>query len=103
MHCVGCSNLYISMLHVLKMQKAIDISSLQTTKQPIENFAIRMTQLTLREREVLELVVSGHRNKQIAVDLNIAISTVELHRSNIMHKLEVKTIADLIRLYLSAQ
>jgi FixJ family two-component response regulator len=57
--------------------------------------------LTSRERQVLERIVAGRLNKQIADDLNISIKTVEAHRANIMEKLNVNTVADLLRLALS--
>lgn len=53
--------------------------------------------LTLREREVLSLIASGLTNKQIADKLFISVKTVETHRTNIMQKLDVHTIADLVR------
>jgi DNA-binding NarL/FixJ family response regulator len=53
--------------------------------------------LTVREREVLELIASGLTNRQIADKLFISIKTVETHRTNIMQKLDVHTIADLVR------
>ncbi len=53
--------------------------------------------LTAREREVLELIASGLTNRQIADKLFISIKTVETHRTNIMQKLDVHTIADLVR------
>lgn len=56
--------------------------------------------LTTRELQVLERIVSGRLNKQIADDLNISIKTVEAHRSNIMDKLEVTTVADLLKIAL---
>jgi FixJ family two-component response regulator len=57
--------------------------------------------LTGRERQVLERIVAGRLNKQIADDLGISIKTVEAHRANIMEKLDVNTVADLLRLALS--
>jgi len=57
--------------------------------------------LTGRERQVLERIVTGRLNKQIADDLGISIKTVEAHRANIMEKLNVNTVADLLRLALS--
>jgi len=53
--------------------------------------------LTLRESEVLKLIASGLTNKQIADKLFISIKTVETHRKNIMQKLDVHTIADLVK------
>ncbi|CAM5250522.1 DNA-binding response regulator [Streptomyces xanthochromogenes] len=57
--------------------------------------------LTAREQQVLERIVAGHLNKQIAGDLNISIKTVEAHRANIMEKLEVTTVADLMKIALT--
>jgi FixJ family two-component response regulator len=60
-----------------------------------------LNKLTGREKQVLERIVAGRLNKQIADDLNISIKTVEAHRANIMEKLNVNTVADLLRLALS--
>lgn len=56
--------------------------------------------LTTRELQVLERIVSGRLNKQIADDLSISIKTVEAHRANIMDKLQVTNVADLLKLAL---
>lgn len=60
----------------------------------------RMERLTGRERQVLERIVAGRLNKQIADDLSISIKTVEAHRANIMDKLNARTMADLMRIAL---
>jgi FixJ family two-component response regulator len=57
----------------------------------------RIDRLTPREREVLDLVVTGKMNKQIAADLGTAEQTVKQHRGRVMRKLEVDSVADLIR------
>ncbi|MBB4568945.1 response regulator transcription factor [Rhizobium leucaenae] len=57
----------------------------------------RLDTLTQREREVLYEVARGRLNKQIAFDLGISEVTVKLHRSNVMHKMEVASIGELIR------
>ena len=54
--------------------------------------------LTQREQEVFELVVTGMLNKQIASRLGISEKTVKVHRGRVMRKLEVNSIADLVRL-----
>ncbi|WP_424195321.1 response regulator transcription factor [Ampullimonas aquatilis] len=59
-----------------------------------------LNRLTQREQQVLERIVAGRLNKQIADDLSISIKTVEAHRANIMEKLNVSTVADLLRLAL---
>ena len=59
-----------------------------------------MARLTLREAQVLERIVAGRLNKQIADDLGISIKTVEAHRANIMEKLNANTVADLLKIAL---
>jgi FixJ family two-component response regulator len=60
-----------------------------------------LARLTAREQQVLERIVAGRLNKQIADDLRISIKTVEAHRANIMEKLEVATVADLMKIALA--
>ena len=57
-----------------------------------------LAKLTSRESQVLERIVAGRLNKQIADDLGISIKTVEAHRANIMEKLGANTVADLIKI-----
>jgi len=59
--------------------------------------------LTTREAQVLERIVAGRLNEQIADDLGISIKTVEAHRANIMEKLNANTVADLLKIALGAQ
>jgi FixJ family two-component response regulator len=65
----------------------------QITRRNAERFA----RLTSREREVLWEVARGRVNKQIAFDLGIREVTVKLHRGNVMRKMEVASIGELIR------
>lgn len=58
--------------------------------------------LTPREREVMELVVAGRHNRDIAVLLDISARTVEVHKARLMDKLAVDNIADLVRMRLLA-
>ena len=60
----------------------------------------RMGRLTPREREILDLIVAGRRNKVIALDLGISQSTVEAHRAKVMEKLEARSLSDLMRIVL---
>ena len=59
-----------------------------------------LSKLTMRESQVLERIVAGRLNKQIADDLGISIKTVEAHRANIMEKLSATTVADLLKIAL---
>jgi two-component system response regulator FixJ len=54
--------------------------------------------LTLREEQVLQLLVSGFANKEMATMLDLSIRTVELHRSRMMHKMLARNAADLCRI-----
>lgn len=62
----------------------------------------RMDALTQRQKDVLELVMAGSPSKNIAADLGISQRTVESHRAQIMQRLGVRTIPDLVRAVLSA-
>jgi two-component system response regulator FixJ len=62
----------------------------------------RLSTLTVRERDVLDCIVEGAANKVVAARLGLSVRTVELHRANIMTKLGVRSLAEAIRLVLSA-
>ena len=66
-------------------------------------FAARLAHLTRREREVLDLVLAGLLNKEIALRLAISQRTVELHRGRIMQKLHAESAVDLARQVFWAQ
>jgi FixJ family two-component response regulator len=59
-----------------------------------------LSKLTGREAQVLERIVAGRLNKQIADDLGISIKTVEAHRANILEKHNANTVADLLKIAL---
>lgn len=63
----------------------------------------RINILSDRERQIINLILDGKLNKQIAYELSISISTVEAHRANIMHKMQAKNVAQLIKMYLQVQ
>jgi two-component system response regulator FixJ len=62
----------------------------------------RLDQLTERERQVLSAVVAGLPNKTIAFDLNISPRTVEVHRANVMAKMQARNLPELVRMTLAA-
>jgi len=62
-----------------------------------------LQRLTPREREILNLVVAGKRNKEIARELGISQSTVEAHRAKVMEKMQAESLSDLMRMMLSLQ
>ena len=63
----------------------------------------RMGLLTQREREVLDLVVAGKPNREIAATLHLSPKTVEVHRAHVMEKMQASSVAELVRLALFAQ
>ena len=65
--------------------------------------AARLATLTQREREVLDLVVNGRKNKQIAEDLGISVKTVEAHRAHAMEKMGATSVAELVHASLSGK
>ena len=62
----------------------------------------RLARLTGRERQVLQMVVEGHHNREIAHKLGLSPRTVEVYKARLMDKLDVDRLADLIRLSLEA-
>jgi RNA polymerase sigma factor (sigma-70 family) len=62
----------------------------------------RLGALTQREREVLDLVVAGKLNREIAETLDISVKTVEAHRARLMEKLEVGSVAELVQAVVAA-
>ena len=52
--------------------------------------------LTFREKEILQLLVSGKSNKEISATLNVSVATIETHRNNIFQKLHVHSLPELI-------
>jgi two-component system response regulator FixJ len=71
-------------------------------KQRIE-YTERLARLTPREREVMDLLVQGKSNRQVAVDLSVSPRTVEVHRAAIKQKLGVKSLSDIVRMALLEQ
>ena len=53
--------------------------------------------LTARQKEILCLVAQGHTNREIGEQLNISVRTVEVHRFNLMRRLRVRNVAQLLR------
>jgi len=62
-----------------------------------------LNQLTPREHEVMNLVVGGYHNREIAEKLCISVRTVEVHKAHVMSKLNVDSVADLVRMSMSCR
>lgn len=67
-------------------------------RKVIDDIRGRLAALSVREREVMEHVVRGRLNKQIAGDLGIAEKTVKVHRGRVMAKMKVRSVAELVHL-----
>lgn len=76
-----------------------DDHQLWHTQQALNEAAARFDALTPRERDVMELIAAGAHTKKIAAQLNIHERTVDVHRFNIMRKVGVRTLAELLRLW----
>lgn len=73
-------------------------NEIRNEKAVRNDFKERMELLTTREREVMDLVVEGMQNKDMAAQLGISIKTIEVHRANAMEKMNASSIVDLVRM-----
>ena len=90
-----------------KLIKAIDESFRRqsvslSTRQQQQEFSRRLDELTPREHEVMELVVAGRHNREIAAALGISPRTVEVHKARMMAKLDADNVPQLVRICLEA-
>ena len=67
-------------------------------EKQLSDLRLRFEGLTPREREVMGLVIAGMMNKQIAGELNLSEITVKIHRGHVMRKMNVRSLADLVRM-----
>ena len=82
-----------------RIRQAIDLDRrTRQVRMECTQFAALLTSLTPREREVMNLVIAGKPNKIIAADLGISSKTVEIHRGRVMEKMQVESVAELVRL-----
>jgi len=70
---------------------------LRSGRQAVTAEGGSVPRLTPREREIIQLLAEGHRNKKIAEELGISVKTVETHRTAVMRKLGVSSVVDLVR------
>ena len=73
-------------------------ASARQTRADTAKLRERLTSLTSREREVLEALVAGKLNKQIAADLGVVEQTVKFHRARIMERMQARTVAELMHI-----
>jgi FixJ family two-component response regulator len=81
------------------IQQALERDGIaQKEQDEVADLQKRHHALTLREREVMTLVVSGMLNKQIASEIGASEATVKVHRGNVMHKMQASSVVDLVRM-----
>ncbi|HEY7002479.1 MAG TPA: response regulator [Candidatus Udaeobacter sp.] len=85
------------LLSAVRTALARDLLS-HTSREQLRELRVRFAKLTPREREVFDLVVSGRLNKQIAAELGMAERTVKAHRGQVMAKMQVTSLAELVHL-----
>ena len=82
-----------------RIQAAIRFNAEQVKRRTnLDNMKTRFSDVTPREMEVMKLVAHGESNKSIAEKLHISHKTVELHRSNLLHKSNARSSTELVRL-----
>lgn len=86
-----------ALLHAIRQAVARHASQ-QAREQERQGIEVRLLRLSAREREVMEYVIRGDLNKQIAADLGISEKTVKVHRGRVMAKMEAGSVAELVRL-----
>jgi two-component system response regulator FixJ len=74
----------------------------EATQDRKRNAEVRLQALTPRERDVLDGLAQGLPNKTIAYDLAISPRTVEIHRANLMTKLQVRSLSEALRIAFAA-
>ena len=81
------------------VRRAIDFDQKQRRRHDQrEAVRARLSRLTSRERQVLEGVIRGRLNKQIAEELDLSEKTIESHRANLMRKMQAENVVDLVKL-----
>jgi two-component system response regulator FixJ len=83
---------------VLRVRKAFAVAGgLRSYQRERVAIGAKMKLLTRRENEILDMIISGERGRDIAAKLGISPKTVDIHRANILRKMKTKSLADLIR------
>jgi len=85
-----------------RIHRSIELDASRRRSRSVHaNIARKLAKLTARERQVLDLVVAGKLNKDIAEQLNISKRTVEIHRNQVMRKMDAACAIDLVKMVLT--
>jgi DNA-binding NarL/FixJ family response regulator len=98
-----CKDLTLALLGPALIEADSEINALVETESIKKNATEKLNLLTRREREVLNGLSDGLQNKIIASNLNLSVRTIEMFRSTIMEKLQVKNATEAVKLLLSAE
>ncbi|MBI5765527.1 MAG: response regulator transcription factor [Planctomycetes bacterium] len=90
-----------SLLSVVQRALDFDIQRFDSDRR-VEDILHRLALLTPRESEVLQLVVDGNSNKEMAAQLGLSSKTIEVHRSHLMTKMRAGSVAELVQMHVAA-
>ena len=76
---------------------------IQRARAKLRRVRARLHLLTDREKQILDMIVDGMLNREVAAELGLSRRTVEVHRNRLMKKMRAETVVDLVRLVLSAR
>ncbi len=87
-----------------RISEALSVDRRQRSRQEsLAEIEARVSRLTKREREVMDLVVAGKANKVVAWELGTSQRTVEIHRARVMDKMQARSLAELVRMSLQLE
>ncbi|TNF32860.1 MAG: response regulator transcription factor [Gammaproteobacteria bacterium] len=89
------------LIHRIRESLELD-SEMRNHDREKDRAAQLLARLSSREHEIMQLLIQGKLNKVIAADLDISVRTVEAHRANIMHKMEARSLSDIVRIGITA-
>lgn len=90
---------YDNELLVTRIKQCLsEVTESQDTLRFVAEAKARLSRLTPRERQVMNLLVTGKHNKVIAQELSISVRTAEAHRAKVMKKLRAESLSDIVRL-----